>query len=138
MNRENIITGLLLTVIILASGYTSSVRNDCRNFLGKDYISDEQEYRAEFNSENKADFHAAFFRNTTYRIAVCHEESYGVKFTVKDHEGNMIFTNSDYNHSPSWDFFFENTVDCVITVELTEQNVKPNKGAALLLIGFKK
>lgn len=138
MNRENIITGLLLTVIILASGYTGSVKNDCKSLLGKDYISDEQEYRADFNSENKAYFHATFFRNTTYRIAVCHEESYVMKFSVTDHEGNLIFSNMEYNYSPTWDFFFENTVDCIITIELPEENSKTTKGAALLLIGFKK
>jgi hypothetical protein len=131
-------TVILLTVVFILSGHSIPNQKDCKKLLGKNFISDEQEYRAEFNSENKAFFHATFFRNTTYRIAACYDESAIVKFTVSDHQGNIIFTNSDYNHASYWDFFFENTVDCIVTVELTKESVKTNKRTALLLIGFKE
>lgn len=125
-------------VFIMLSGHSIPNPKDCKNILGKDFISDEQEYRAEFDSENKAYFHSTFFRNTTYRVVACFDDSSVVKFTVTDHQKNMIFSNSDYNYTSSWDFFFENTVDCIITLELTKESVKTNKGTALLLIGFKK
>jgi hypothetical protein len=137
MNRKNY-SVILLTVFILFTGSSVPNKKDCKNLLDKEFISNEQEYRAEFNSENKAYFHATFFRNSTYRITACNNESDVVKFSVADHEGNMIFSNSDYDFISFWDFFFENTVDCIITVERTEETVKTVKGTALLLIGFKK
>jgi hypothetical protein len=137
MNR-NSYKILLLAIFIIFSGHSVPIQKDCKDLLGKNYISDEQEYRAEFNSENKAYFHATFFRNTTYRIAACYEGKGPVKFSVTDHLENIFFSNSDHNYAPFWDFFFENTVDCIITVELTEESDKANKGTALLLIGFKK
>jgi hypothetical protein len=137
MNR-NSYKILLLAVFIIFSSHSVPNQKDCKNLLGKNYISDEQEYRAEFNSENKAYFHATFFRNTNYRIAACNDGKGPVKFTVIDHQKNMIFSNSDYNYASSWDFFFENTVDCIIIVERTEEFDKSNNRTALLLIGFKK
>lgn len=93
---------------------------------------------AEFNHEGKAFFHSTFYRNTTYRIIACQDQTGVVKFTVSDHQENLIFSNEEFDYSPYWDFLFENTVDCIITVERLDNNELNNQGTATLLIGFKK
>lgn len=138
MKSAHIIKIFLLLALISLSGFTRLSRKDCRVFLTKDFISDEQEYKADFNEQNKAYFHSTFFGNTTYRIVACSDQTEIVKFSVSDHQGNLIFSNENYNYAPFWDFKFEHTVDCVITIELIDSSETNFDATALLLIGFKK
>jgi hypothetical protein len=138
MNKNQLVSVTLLILFFLLSGTIHLSRKDCRLHLDKTFISDEQEYIAEFNQEGKAFFHSTFYRNTTYRIIVCREQEGFVKYTISDHQENLIFSNEEYNYTPYWNFLFENTVDCIITVEKLDNNVSNNQATATLLIGFRK
>jgi hypothetical protein len=113
----------------------------CEGYLngqkGNDkFISDGQVYSA-FLDREKAEFKTTFYGGSTYRIAASagNEDDY-VIFTVKDMEGNVIFTNKDYLNSPYWDFVIPVTL--TVTIEAEFDLDKKVTGCAVLLIGFKQ
>jgi len=117
---------------------SDTVANLCAKHLESKFISDGQTYRALLmNAEENAEFHSTLYGGTIYRIAACTGLTDGnLIFTVKDAEGNMIFTNSEFKNAPYWDFKVTNTLDCVIEAKLDSKN--PSSGRAVILIGFKQ
>jgi hypothetical protein len=117
------------------------IAQDCAKFLnGKDgekkFISDGQVYTA-FLDREKAEFKTTLYGGATYRIAASagRKENY-VIFTVKDLNGNILFTNKKYKNAPYWDFEVANTIPVIIETELdTDFKVT---GCAVMLIGFKQ
>ncbi len=116
------------------------VRN-CEQLLkqdtkGGEFISDGQVYTA-FLDREKAEFKTTFFGGTTYRIAA----SAGSKdnfmiFTIKDPQGNILFSNRNYKNAPYWDFKVIETLPVTIETEL-DLELKVT-GCAVMLIGFKR
>lgn len=113
----------------------------CESYLsgtkGKEkFISDGQIYTA-FLDREKAEFKTTFFGGSTYRIAASagDDEDY-VIFTVKDPQGNVLFTNRNYKNSPYWDFKVPMTIPVTIETELDLD--KKVSGCAIMLIGFKQ
>jgi hypothetical protein len=113
----------------------------CEGYLngqkGKDkFISDGQVYSA-FLDREKAEFKTTLYGGSTYRIAASagNEDDY-VIFTVKDLQGNIIFTNKDHKNTPYWDFVIPVTL--TVTIEAEFDLDKKVTGCAVLLIGFKQ
>lgn len=112
---------------------------DCEIILkGKDkrFVSDGQVYTA-FLDREKAEFKTTFFGGSTYRIACTAgtDDAY-VIFTVKDMDGNILFTNKNYKNSAYWDFKVPKTIPVQIETELDMD--KKVTGCAVMMIGFKR
>ncbi|MDY0199514.1 MAG: hypothetical protein RBR40_00860 [Tenuifilaceae bacterium] len=108
----------------------------CSLYFSPDYITDGQEYFAEVKPDQKVEFRTTFFANNTYRIVACTNiKRSDVLFSVYDTEKNLLFSNSNYDNTPYWDFHFSSTVTCVIQVDV--KNLKFSPGYVMLLIGYK-
>ncbi len=109
----------------------------CTKYIVPPFVSDGQQYKALLNGDEVAEFHATFYGGSTYRISACSGSSQGnLIFSIYDRERNLLFTNSDYQNSPYWDFQFTSTNDCIIEAQLNSKVTK--SGFAILLIGFKQ
>ncbi len=112
---------------------------ECEKILkGKkgDFVSDGQVYTALLDRQ-KAEFKTTFFGGSIYRIACTAgtDDAY-VIFTVKDMDGNILFTNKKYKNSAYWDFTVPKTIPVVIETELDLD--KRVTGCAIMMIGFKR
>ncbi|MFY7991151.1 MAG: hypothetical protein ACOVO3_10465 [Fluviicola sp.] len=112
---------------------------ECEKILkGKNnnFVSDGQVYTALLDRE-KAEFKTTFFGGSTYRIAATagNDDTY-VIFTVKDMQGNILFTNKNHKNSAYWDFKVPKTLPVVIETELDLD--KKVTGCAVMMIGFKR
>lgn len=118
-----------------------SIANMCaKRNMGSAYISDGQQYRALLvNSDETAEFHTTFYGGTTYRVAACSGMTDGnLIFSIYDSspQHNLIFSNSNYQNAPYWDFSVKSTMDCVIDAHLNP-TTNSGSGCAVILIGFK-
>jgi hypothetical protein len=100
------------------------------------FVSDGQVYTA-FLDREKAEFKTTFYGGSTYRIAASagNDDEY-VIFTVKDPNGNILFTNKNHKNAPYWDFKVPRTIPVTIETELDLD--KKVTGCAVMLIGFKQ
>lgn len=111
----------------------------CENIMkGKDkkFVSDGQVYTA-FLDREKAEFKTTFYGGTIYRIAATagNEDNF-VIFTVRDMDGNVLFTNRNHKNASYWDFKVPRTLPVVIETELDLD--KKITGCAVMMIGFKR
>jgi hypothetical protein len=132
-----IVCGFILSNAASAQ-IADTVASSCARHLESQFISDGQQYRALLmNADETAEFHTTLYGGTLYRIAACSGLSDGnLIFTVKDTEGNTLFTNSDFKNAPYWDFKIKNTLDCIIEARL--DGAAQGSGRAVVLIGFKQ
>ncbi len=113
----------------------------CESYLnGKNqahkFVSDGQVYTA-FLDREKAEFKTTFYGGSVYRIAAsAGTEDDFVIFSVKDPDGNVLFTNKNFKDSPYWDFKVPMTIPVTIETELDQD--KKVTGCAVMLIGFKQ
>ncbi|MFN5912031.1 MAG: hypothetical protein ACK45H_11900 [Bacteroidota bacterium] len=135
----------LLSVFVYPS---VSIAQDCEKIVklcgsyltgdaGKSrFISDGQVYTA-FLDREKAEFKTTFYGGSTYRIAASagSDDNY-VIFTVRDPNGNVLFTNKQFKNAPYWDFKVPRTLPVTIETELDLD--KKVTGCAVMLIGFKQ
>jgi len=138
---------VISTLFLLISGYSQSqdcerIVRDCEALLkknlkgGGEFISDGQVYTA-FLDREKAEFKTTFFGGTTYRVAAsAGSKDDFVIFTIKDPQGNILFSNRNYKNSPYWDFKIKETLPVTIETEL-DLELKVT-GCAVMLIGFQK
>lgn len=140
-NLITIFCSLFLATTTLFAQDCETIVANCEKYLkGKagstTFISDGQVYTA-FLDREKAEFKTTFYGGTTYRVAASagSKEDY-VIFTVKDMEGNVLFTNKDQKNSPYWDFKVPQTIPVVIQTELDLD--KKVTGCAVMLIGFRQ
>ncbi len=103
------------------------------------FISDGQQYRALLvNADETAEFHTTFYGGAIYRIVACSGTTDGnLLFTVLDSQRNVIFSSSNYQNAPYWDFQIKNTMDCIIDAQLNP-STNSGSGCAVILIGFKQ
>ncbi len=112
-----------------------STNNLCAEYLKSPYVSDGQQYSALLNGDEIAEFHATFYGGSIYRIVGFSGLQKGnLTITVYDEERNVLFSNSDYENTPYWDFKFNSTINCIIEAKLDSKNL--TSGIAVLLIGF--
>ncbi|MFT5777462.1 MAG: hypothetical protein ACI837_000394 [Crocinitomicaceae bacterium] len=113
---------------------------DCEELLNNDtktnFVSDGQVYTA-FLDREKAEFKTTFYGGTTYRIAATagSKEDF-VIFTVKDPDGQILFSNRNYKNAPFWDFNIRETLPVTIEAEL-DLDLKVT-GCVVMMIGFQK
>lgn len=102
----------------------------------KPFISDGQVYSAFLDRGEKAEFKTTFFGGTTYRISSSAgaDENY-VIFKIKDPDGNILFSNENYNNAPYWDFIVDESIALTIEVRL-DPELKLT-GCLAMLIGFR-
>ena len=138
---------VLIVLGIALFSFTNSFAQDCegivktcesylkKNTGGRDFISDGQVYTA-FLDREKAEFKTTFFGGTTYRITASagSKENY-IIFTIKDPEGNILFSNKNYKNSPYWDFKIKESLSVTIETEF-DMDLKVS-GCAVMMIGFK-
>ncbi len=139
---------LFLIALITAVSVNVGFAQDCERIVknteellntetgGSEFISDGQVYTA-FLDREKAEFKTTFFGSSTYRIATSagSDENY-VIFTIRDLEGNILFSNKNYKNAPYWDFKVVETLPVTIETEL-DMDLKVT-GCVVMLIGFKK
>jgi hypothetical protein len=82
------------------------------------YLSDARDYRAMLSGNQTAQFSSVFYAGNTYRIAACTDIGAPLSFTVKDHVGNVLFTNKEHENAPFWDLEFPATINCEIFIQL--------------------
>jgi len=138
---------VLIILGISLLSFTNTFAQDCegivksceaylkKNTGGRDFISDGQVYTA-FLDREKAEFKTTFFSGTTYRITASagSKENY-IIFTIKDPEGNILFSNKNYKNSPYWDFKIKESLSVTIETEF-DMDLKVS-GCAVMMIGFK-
>lgn len=109
----------------------------CQEYIVEPYVSDGQYYTVLLNEEDVAEFYVTFYGGTVYRlVGYCGTEAGNLVFSVYDQERNLLFTNRDFENTPSWDFKFEDSMDCIIEAELDSKDI--TSGIAVMLIGFKQ
>lgn len=137
---------LLTLIIVLTAGLTQAqdcerIVQNCEKLLkegtkGDGFISDGQVYTA-FLDREKAEFKTTFFGGTTYRVAAsAGDKDNFVIFTIRDPQGNILFSNKNYRNAPYWDFKVIETLPVTIETEL-DLELKVT-GCAVMLIGFKQ
>lgn len=134
-----IFCGLMFSCIS-ATAQCDSIATACaKRNLDASFISDGQQYRALLvNSDETAEFHVTFYGGTIYRLAACSGMTDGnLLFTIYDSQRNVLFTNSQYQNAPYWDFSIKSTVDCIIDAQLNP-TTNGGSGCAVILIGFKQ
>ena len=115
----------------------------CATHIVAPFVSDGQTYRAFVTAGQDAEFHATFFKGTTYRVAGATGDTEGnLTFSLYSVDPNtgqrdMIFTNSQHNNAPYWDFKMNTTVEVAITATLNPASGKES-GCAVILVGFKQ
>ena len=117
-----------------------TIAQNCKTLLNKDtektFIPDGQIYTAFLDREN-AEFNTTFFGGTTYRIAASAGSTEDfVVFSIKDPQGNILFTNKNYKNAPYWDFKVTETLPVTI-----ESGLDPDfkvTGCVVMMIGFQK
>jgi hypothetical protein len=136
--RIALIIGGFIIANSASAQIADTVASSCAKHLEKQFISDGQQYRALLmNADETAEFRTTLYGGTLYRIAACSGLSDGnLVFTVKDVDGNVLFTNADYKNAPYWDFKITSTLDCVIEARL--DGSASGSGRAVVLIGFKQ
>lgn len=139
---------LFIALALTALSFNYSYSQDCerivkncedllnKNTNGSEFISDGQVYTA-FLDREKAEFKTTFFGGSTYRIAASagSDEDY-VIYTIKDMQGNILYSNKNYKNAPYWDFKVIETLPVTIETEL-DLDLKVT-GCVVMLIGFKK
>jgi len=109
----------------------------CQSKMDDSYVSDGQYYTVLLNKDDVAEFYVTFYSGTIYRlVGYCGTEAGNLAFSVYDQDRNLLFTNRDFENTPSWNFKFENTMDCIIEAEIDSKDL--TSGIAVMLIGFKQ
>lgn len=131
----------VLCITSVAQQDCERIVQDCEKLLMKnvrvgEFISDGQVYTA-FLDREKAEFKSTLFGGSTYRIAASagSGDNY-VIYTIKDIQGNILYSNRNYKNAPYWDFKVTNTLPVTIEVEL-DPDLKVT-GCVVMLIAFKK
>lgn len=133
---------LLSLVVVLMATLSGNAQCDstatiASKYLGKEYVSDGQVYRALLFDDQEAEFRTTFYGGAKYRIvSYAGFEPEQLIFSLVDSEQNVLFTNEDQANSPYWDFEFDATMEAKIQAKL--DLTKQNSGCVVVLIGFER
>lgn len=126
-----------------ANAQCDSTLKICTSHIVPPFVSDGQTYRALIMSGQIAEFHATFFAGSTYRIAAASGMTEGnLIFSIYSYDPNtgerqLIFSNSQHNDAPYWDFRAMTTVEVIIEAGLNPASGR-DSGCAVMMIGFKQ
>jgi hypothetical protein len=131
------ITILLALFTTVSYGQCDTIANKCLDNISANYISDGQLYRALLYDDQVAEFKTTFYGGSKYRIAACSGfENGNLVFSIFDSKRNLLFTNTEYDNAPYWDFNVNSSMEVIIEAQLDLN--KLSSGCAVLLIGFEK
>lgn len=138
--RKRLLRSVVVFLGVLIGGCVAAqcdtIASICTKHMSKNFISDGQLYRALLTDDEVAEFHATFYGGSTYRIAACTGAADGnLLFTIFDQDRNELFSNSEYDNSPYWDFEIASTINIVVEAQLNLN--RQESGCAVLLIGFR-
>ena len=128
---------LFSVLTIVSHAQCDSTAYHGRKYLGQDFITDGQTYRALIFDDQVAEFNTTFYGGNTYRIvAMGGFEPEQLIFSVYDQENNLLFTNEAHRNIPGWNFRVEQTL--TVKIEARLELTKQTSGCAVILIGFKR
>jgi len=128
---------LIMTCRISTSAQCDSTASIASTYMGENFVSDGQSYRALVFDDQVAEFTTTLYGNSTYRIVgIAGLEKEQIHFKLYDEEDNLLFSNEEHQNSPYWDFEINSTLDCRIEAKL--DLMKQKSGCAVLLIGFEQ
>ncbi len=121
----------------MSNAQCDSTAYHARKYMGQDFISDGQTYRALIFDDQIAEFNTTFYGGNKYRIAAMGGfEPEQLIFSVYDQENNLLFTNESFRNIPVWNFMVEQTL--TVKIEARLELTKQTSGCAVLLIGFER
>ncbi|MDO4461928.1 MAG: hypothetical protein Q4C30_05445 [Bacteroidia bacterium] len=139
------VKGLVIILMVLAgllipgmvNGQADAIEANCKGYFQKPFLATNRPYRALVTGDEVAEFRATLFSGTTYRVAAgsTDPEKRYVIFSVYDSERNLLFTNSEYDNAPYWDFAVDGYMDCIIEARLDESVT--SSGFVILMTGIK-
>jgi len=132
---KSIILIISLSTLLIQSSFAQKAKG-CDSYMTSEYISDGQYYSTPITYGETREFKTTFIAGNIYRIAACSSFEKNVNFYIYDQDNNLLFTNTDYQHAPYWDFEFPNTMQCTIKVSLVSEQVVND--FASISIGFKQ
>ncbi len=140
---------IYITLIALTFLYSNNTSAQCKKFanevgkpLLRPYISNGQLNTTSLSEGDAAELIVTFYSRQKYRIVVCSEENLkNVTFTLSDLNGNVFFTNADYDFINHWDFKTSTTQKLRIEVKVPkDKNNKSEEtetGCVSILVGFR-
>lgn len=130
-----LLAGLLMPSLV--SGQADVIESNCKGFFQKPFLATNRPYRALVTGDEVAEFRTTLFSGTTYRIAAGNvdDDKRFVIFSVYDSNRNLLFTNSEYNNAPYWDFTVDGYMDCIVEARLDESVAQ--SGFVILMTGIK-
>lgn len=126
-----------------ANAQLDSTTKLAAKYIASPFVSNGQSYRAMVTTGQNAEFQTTFFAGTTYRIAAASGTTEGnLIFSVYAYDPatgqrDLIFTNSQHNNAPYWDFKVNSTAEVVIEATLNPASGK-SSGFAVVAVGFKQ
>ncbi|MBE6340924.1 MAG: hypothetical protein E7069_09340 [Bacteroidales bacterium] len=108
---------------------------NCKEHFQRPFILTGRPFRALITDEEVAEFRATFLSGVTYRIATGNAGNNYVQFALYDGDHNLIFTNTEYENAPYWDFSLDGYMECI--VEATLDKAITSSGFVILMTGFK-
>lgn len=137
MKYTTLIFLLLASVYSLAQDrWQLSLTETCETYMTDGFKSDGQFYQHTLNKGEVIESKIALMSGNTYRVAVCGATSKKIEFTLVDIEGNVLFTNSDFDYAPYWDFEITHTIECKLMIENKDTSIDKEK--TILLISYKQ
>jgi len=135
---------LVLISVVLNCFFALHARAQCDStaaiaskYMGENFVSDGQSYRALIFDDQIAEFTTTLYGKSTYRVVgIGGLEKEQLHFNIYDEDDNLLFSNADYQNSAYWDFEINSTLDCRIEAKL--DLMKQKSGCAVLLIGFEQ
>ena len=131
--------------------FYSSTFAQCKNFVKKKclpslapYVTNGQISTANFAPGDHAEIPISFFENTDYRIIVCGQEVLGkITYKLLDANKNVVFDNSKFDYTNTWDFSSSSNQSLTLVVEVPSDKADNHSqlmhtGCVSVIIGFKK
>ena len=143
--------GWIVCLIIAISTLTIDANAQCKKFTKKHclpslapFIHNGQLTSAIFNGGETADIEMTFNAGKEYRILVCGQDFFGnVQFKVLDNTRKVLYSSSELETNPSWDFKAATTQQLIIQVSTPKPDKKNQlaqlsaRGSVSILVGFK-
>lgn len=109
----------------------------CELDLLPPFTSDGQFYRAELFPGETATLRITFYRGSVYRMIPCSGNAKGkpVVFTLRDSQGNELYSNQSTKDQLEWDFTFGATSNYTLTFQFANPN---HEGCLAIVIGYKE
>lgn len=134
----------LFFILTISLGFATDGFAQCQDFNEKacdDRLSPFVNYgnyiSTELSSGEYAELNMTFYADQQYRIAICGlEKQNNLEFRVYDSARQLLYKNTDDNHSRVWTFQVEDTQQLVIAVNLPENNEEPVSGCVAILKGM--